>query len=151
MTSTPIPIRAKPPAFSAAIFPPFWEAHVVHFWVHGWGDSGSQQHTAMLSPSLSLTAAAQKSEISLNQVQDGSVLRCWWVLHRYEVCCHLAGLLSLVFGVAGDRKREEPCFASHTYSQLLEFDFSGPQSISGIVSEENNFQFWFYLLTEINT
>lgn len=34
MSSTPpVPIRAKPPAFSAAIFPPFWETHVAHFWV----------------------------------------------------------------------------------------------------------------------
>lgn len=33
----PIPIRAKPLAFSAAIFPPFWETHVSRFWVHGWG------------------------------------------------------------------------------------------------------------------
>lgn len=45
MTITPSPIRPKPPAFSAAIFPPYRETHVDCFCVDGWCDSEThEQH-----------------------------------------------------------------------------------------------------------
>lgn len=94
MTSTPpIPNRAKPPAFSAAIFPPFWETHVFHFWFHDWRDSGSQQHTAihMLSSPLSLTPAAQ-TPFSLTLQGQNRISA-----EVLVVTCHLEGLSCLSF------------------------------------------------------
>lgn len=46
---SPTPIMARPPAFSAAIFPPFWETQVAHFFLGAWlwwlRQSAEHKHT----------------------------------------------------------------------------------------------------------
>lgn len=80
MTSNRIPFRAKPPAFSAAIFSPFWETRVAHFWVDGWCDPGSQQHARTHSDThaqynTEVNSSGTETSLWTNERTTRSVLR----------------------------------------------------------------------------
>lgn len=104
------------------------------------------QPVHMLCTRLSLTPVAQKPRFE-PRTGHGSVLRCWWVLHRREVpgleACSSEIYHALVFRTPAERERgrrqnwEEPWIFGHTSLQLLEFEFSRNLKTSGIAWKTN--------------
>lgn len=116
----------------------------------GWLRLSAQTHAAIHMPSTSLssTPAAQKPQFEPTTGQD----QCWGAGESYTGERWWAprpatwrDYCALLFGVTGERETEDIIEKKHALpvTPWIWLGISGPQSISGIVSEKKDSRLWW--------